>query len=328
MAEARVIIVVGASTGGLAALRVIAAGLPAGLPAAVCVVQHIGAHYSHLPGLLARETALPVLAAQDGDPIQAGHIYCAPPDYHLIVGPGHLHLTRGPKENFARPAIDPLFRSAAETYGPNAIGVVLTGQLNDGTAGLYEIKRRGGVALVQDPGEAESREMPLSAIGHVAVDHVIPAASMPILFGELASRLTGSGLARPTRAKEAGAMQSQSPRRRPSALTCPECGGALRRSEAGTLVKFDCHIGHVLTAETMAAGQLNELEKALESALRRMNERAELCRQMAEVARAIGRERQAGTWELAQQEADERVQGVAGMLSEGWTMPLDDSMEG
>jgi two-component system chemotaxis response regulator CheB len=144
------LIVIGASSGGLAPLRSIMAALPADLPAAICVVQHIGDHPSNLTAILDNASALRVVEAEDGSPIRPGIVYVAPPSNHLIIGPGHLHLSHGPRENFARPAVDPLFRSAAEHLGPRLIGVILSGQLNDGTVGLYEIKRRGGLTVVQD----------------------------------------------------------------------------------------------------------------------------------------------------------------------------------
>jgi two-component system chemotaxis response regulator CheB len=317
------IIVVGASAGGLTALRTMIASLSGGLPAAVCVVQHIGDHASHLPSLLDGVGPLRVAEAEDGDPIEPGVVYVAPPSHHLVVGPGHLHLIRGPRENFARPAVDPLFRSAAEHFGPRAIGVILSGQLNDGTAGLYEIKRRGGLAVVQDPLDAEYPGMPQSAIDHVTVDYRVAASALPDLLEALAFQLTRSSPFLDPRAQESEVMASQRSGSRPVAFTCPECGGALRRSELGTIVKFDCHIGHTMTVEAMAAGQFAEMEKGLEASLRRMNERIELCRQMIEQAHAISDEHQARNWQTARLQTEERARLVKQLLEDSWLQPQE-----
>lgn len=185
MPEPQVIVVVGASQGGVATLQRLVAGLPPDFAAAVFVVLHTGAHKSELPHLLNHAGPLPAAHPRTGDPIQSGHIYVAPPDYHLIVERGHVQLMKGPKENWARPAIDPLFRSAARAYGRNVIGVILTGALNDGTAGLFEVKERGGTTVVQDPDDAENPSMPRSALAHVRVDHCVPLSRLPQLLVRL-----------------------------------------------------------------------------------------------------------------------------------------------
>jgi two-component system chemotaxis response regulator CheB len=313
--------------GGLTALQTIVKALPRSLPAAICVVQHIGDHASQLPELLGAATRLPVVSAQDGEPIKAGTIYVAPPSRHLIVGPGHLHLTRGPRENYARPGIDPLFRSAAEVFGPRVIGVILTGQLNDGTAGLFEIKRRGGIAIAQDPRDAEFPAMPRSAIEHVAIDHRVPVSAMAKLLNDLSTRVT-SRLIGEFPPQETETMTPGLPKQHPIALTCPECGGATRRSELGTLVRFDCHIGHGLTAEAMAAGQISEIERGLEAALRRLNERIELCRQMDKKARSDGDARRAELWRSALVEAEERALAMDQLLLGNWIQPQEAEASG
>ena len=179
MDQAPPIVVIGASAGGVEAIRALTAALPAGFPAAVFVVLHIGAHKSELPWLLNQTGPLRASHPRDGDPIHAGQIYVAPPDHHLLVERGHVRLTRGPRENWARPAVDPLFRSAAQAYGSGVTGVILTGGLNDGTAGLFEVKQHGGATVVQDPDDAENPSMPRSALQHVAVDHCLPLRDIP-----------------------------------------------------------------------------------------------------------------------------------------------------
>jgi two-component system chemotaxis response regulator CheB len=208
MVRAQAVIVIGASAGGVEAIRSLAAGLPAGFPAAVLIVLHIGAHKSELPWLLNQVGPLRALHPRDGDPIRPGLISIAPPDHHMVIEAGQVRLTKGPRENWARPAIDPLFRSAAQAYGPDAIGVILTGGLNDGTndgtAGLYEIKQHGGTTVVQDPGEAANPSMPRSALEHVAIDHCLKLAHLPRLLVSLVAErdigalrnLAGSALAR------------------------------------------------------------------------------------------------------------------------------------
>lgn len=181
------IITIGASQGGVEALRVLIAGLPPDFGAPVLIVQHIGAAESMLPSILNEVSALDAAFAGHGEPLRAGRIYIAPPDHHLLVQNGQVELSRGPRENWARPAVDPLFRSAALHHGAGAIGIVLSGRLNDGTAGLFEIKRAGGVALVQTPREAEAPGMPQSALDKVAVDYCLPVSEMPRLLVRLAT---------------------------------------------------------------------------------------------------------------------------------------------
>lgn len=181
------IITIGASQGGVQALRALIAGLPPDFGAPVLIVQHIGAAESMLPCILNEVSALKAAFASPGEPLESGRIYVAPPDHHLLVRYGHVLLSRGPRENWARPAVDPLFRSAAHDHGADAIGIVLSGRLNDGTAGLVEIKRAGGVALVQTPREAEAPGMPQSALDNVAVDYCLGVDQMPRLLVRLAA---------------------------------------------------------------------------------------------------------------------------------------------
>jgi two-component system, chemotaxis family, protein-glutamate methylesterase/glutaminase len=181
------IVVVGASAGGVEALVDLARSVPPDLPAAMFVVLHVpSTGSSALPEILSRQGSLPAAHVKDGEPIELGRIYVAPPDHHLLLRTGHVHLARGPRENGHRPAVDPLFRSAAGEYATRVIGVVLSGALDDGTAGLVAVKGRGGLAVVQEPADALYPAMPGSAIEHVRVDHVLPAAAM----GPLLARLT------------------------------------------------------------------------------------------------------------------------------------------
>jgi two-component system, chemotaxis family, protein-glutamate methylesterase/glutaminase len=197
------LVVVGASYGGIEAMEKLFADLPAQTPAAILCVLHVGPYPSHFPNILNRHSLLQAHHAKHGELIRAGQIYVAPPDHHLLVRRSQLTLSRGPRVNWSRPAIDPLFASAAKTYGSRVIGVLLTGRLNDGTAGLYEVKRHGGITIVQDPSEAMCPGMPSGALKRVPVDHCVDLAAMPrILFqickdvaarAKAVSRATGTG---------------------------------------------------------------------------------------------------------------------------------------
>jgi two-component system chemotaxis response regulator CheB len=198
------IVVIGASAGGIRALRTVLGPLPRGFPAPVAVVVHTSPHSPGiLDEILDRAGELPATHARDGEPLRDGHVYIAPPDYHMLVEPGLVRLTRGPRENRFRPAIDPLFRSAAQVYGPGAIGVVLTGDLDDGTAGLTVIKQLGGTAIVQNPADAAYPSMPRSALLHVDVDYVVPLVEIPALLVTLAGP-TQQDAQRRHRREEAG----------------------------------------------------------------------------------------------------------------------------
>ena len=230
------LIVIGASAGGVAALQSVAADLPVNLNAAVCIVLHIGNGMngkSLLPDILNNVGALLAINPLDGEALQNGRIYIAPPDNHMIVKPGYLQIVHGPKENNTRPAIDPLFRSAAAAYGPRVTGVILSGTLDDGTAGLAEIKRRGGVAVVQDPRTAAFPSMPLSAIQHVDVDHTVPISEIASLLGCLVKTdRMGTEIVEPIDEKLLE-------------LKCPECNGPIWKTRQGKIVEYGCRVGHV-----------------------------------------------------------------------------------
>ena len=314
------IVVIGASAGGVPALRLIAAGLKTPLPAPILIVLHVGALPSELPFLLNAAGVTPAKHGEDGEAVRPGQIYVAPPDRHMIVVDGCIRLTRGPKENWARPAIDPLFRSAAEGYGPLAIGVILTGNLNDGSAGLYEIKRRGGIAIAQDPDDAAHPDMPRSAAAHIDLDYCLPLAEIPGLLAKLLNEEEGVVTAKPQKQtlESGGELVEGEVFDRPITITCPDCGGALRRGAVGTMVKYACHIGHTYTAEAMAAAQFDDMEKVMRSAERILNERAEFCRQMAERAGAAGDDE---AWRAASVEALERAYTLRDFIEQDWISP-------
>lgn len=307
----RDIIVIGGSSGATAPLKTILRALPDDLPAAVFVVLHIPARSLGILATVASGSSrLPVHPAADGMAISPGNIYLAVPDHHLIVAGGHMKLGRGPRENMARPAIDPLFRSAAVSYGPRVIGVVLSGLLNDGSSGLEAIKRCGGVAVVQDPAEALADEMPRSAMSAVEVDLAVPSARIGDLVSDLVREPPGPGAPIPPELRlevdiAAGERVDGGVLRRiadPSALTCPACNGVLSTVRGAKPLRFRCQVGHAYTAEIVAKEQENAIDEALRVALRVVEERAELVSRMAEDGRNAGRRAIA---EMYQERAEE-----------------------
>ena len=333
--QPRDIIVLGASAGGLDALKRIVHGLPRDLPAALFVVLHIGANRrSELAAILSAAGPLPAIWAEDGAPIEPGRIHVAPPDHHLLIEPGRLRLSRGPRENRTRPAADPLFRSAALAYGPRVAGVVLSGTLGDGTAGLAEIKRRGGVSVVQDPRDAAFPGMPLSALRHTRVDYRATAAEMAGLLARLACGQPPPARLRreaegPRPATQPAPVQEETMTggyelKPPAALTCPLCGGAVAQTSEDSLPYFTCHIGHRFAAADMDEAQFRELEKALEVALRVLNERRALCYRMAMAARGRAAVHTAGLWDSAAREAEERAEVLRRFVEKGWLRPDPD----
>ena len=321
------LIVIGASAGGVSALRSLVAGLRPDLASPILIVLHIGAHRSLLPEVL-NTRGLLVKHAEEGEPILPGQIYIAPPDRHMTILDGCVQLTRGPKENWARPAIDPLFRSAAQSHGPAAIGVILTGRINDGTLGLGEIKRRGGITIVQDPNDADYPEMPRSAAAHVKVDYCLPLAEIPGLLnrlvagGQAAMATTTSSIPEGARAMTNGEEFD-----RPLTVTCPDCGGALRRKEIGTMTEYRCHIQHVYTAEVLAAAQFDQMEQLLRAAERSVNERAEVCRQMADRANASGAADAEHRWRAAVLQAADRAYELRDFVERDWLRPQPDMLD-
>ena len=247
----RDIIVVGGSAGALDALRSILAGLPPDLPAAVLVVLHVG-EVSYLPSILVRSSTLPVVPASSGATIEPGQVYVGPPGFHLLVHDSHILLRRGPRENLARPAVDALFRSAAASLGSRVIGIVLSGSLSDGTAGLRAIKRCGGLSIVQSPREAPVPSMPRNALWHTDVDHVCAATEMAGLLSRLVGEPAGPSPEVPTEirleaaiaAQELADMRADDMLGKVSRFTCPECHGSLWSIEDGSMLRFRCHVGH------------------------------------------------------------------------------------
>jgi two-component system chemotaxis response regulator CheB len=309
------IIVIGASLGGVEALQQLAQDLPPELPAAVFVVLHIGGGRSQLAAILDRAGPLPARQARGGEPIERGRIYVAPPDRHLLVHDGHVLVRRGPHENLSRPAIDPLFRSAACSHGSRVIGVVLSGALTDGTAGMIAVKRCGGVAVIQDPADAVAPEMPRSARRYAAIDEAVPIAAMGGLLAQLAARPAGPQPEIPAdicfeaaiAAQELDDMPRETQIGAPSPFTCPECGGGLWELADGGMLRYRCHLGHAFTADAMQAAQSGEVEQLLTRLLRSHRDRAELTRRLAERERMLRNDDLATKLETRAREYDENA---------------------
>jgi two-component system, chemotaxis family, protein-glutamate methylesterase/glutaminase len=312
-------IVVGASSGGVSALLELASGLPADLNAVIGMVLHVGTQHSILPELLSRRGPLRAVHAQDGQALEPGTIYVAPPDHHMLFTATTVRLSRGPRENHARPALDPLFRSAALDWRERLIGVVLTGDLDDGTAGLAAVKACGGVTIVQDPSTAFEPSMPASALASVAVDHCVPLSDIAPLLGNLAGTEPKPVSLAPPRdiAREQAifegkqAMENLAKVGQPSTLTCPECGGGLWELKDTKPLRYRCHTGHGYSARTLENAQASVAEHALWSSVRALQEREILLRRLANVAQATGDTAQA---EIGRQQAD-RVKAQVEVLS-------------
>jgi two-component system, chemotaxis family, protein-glutamate methylesterase/glutaminase len=256
---------------------------------------------SLLPEILDRCSQLLAVHAVDGEPIRHGRIYVAPPDYHLLLQNGHVQLSHGPRENRSRPAIDPLFRSAARVYRKRVVGVVLTGMLNDGTAGLLAVRHAGGVAVVQDPADALIPAMPQAAMNIAGADHVLPLADIVPLLVKLAQDPAAPEGAQamsdfvdpleelPDLVNRDRTGQVNGDRKgQPAIYTCPECSGTLWQVDQPQLLRFRCHVGHVYSGDQLLADQSEQLEAALWLAVRTFIDKAVLARQLAESRRRQG----------------------------------------
>lgn len=322
----RDVVVVGASAGGVEALRELISGLPADFPAAVLVVLHVpSGTRSALPNILQRAGKLPAKQAEDGDPVRPGHVLVAGPDQHLIVHDGTVRLSRGPTENGHRPAVDVLFRSAAQISGPRVVGVILSGALDDGTAGLAAIRSRGGVGVVQDPQDALHPSMPRSAIEGAAPEHVVPVAEMPALLQRLAEEeIDETDVAPPPVLMEVEtALSNMAPAvyesldrpGQPSTFSCPDCDGTLALIEDEGVLRFRCRVGHAWSAESLLNEQTGAVETALWMALRTVEERATLTRDMSRRATERGHRRTAEMFDVQSSEAQKSARLVRELLT-------------
>ena len=322
------VVVIGASAGGVGSLQRLVEHVPVGFPPAILIALHLpDGIRSMLPEILARAGNLPAAHAVDGDRIQGGHIYIAPSGFHLTVHAGRMNVTRGAREHGHRPAIDPLFRSAALAYGPRAIGIILSGLLYDGTVGLREIKRAGGLAIVQDPKDTDWPSMPQSALKHVKVDYCVPATQIGTLLQQVVMTQSRSETEMSTDDDDKVASEElreltmhrderQHPGE-PSPYSCPECGGVLWELKDGELLRFRCRVGHAYTNETLTTEQALMVEHALWSALRALEEQAAVRRRMAERAMSKDLKSLAARYQERARELERQAQQVRNLVLAG-----------
>ena len=321
--DLRNIIVIGASAGGFDALKKLVRGLPQDFQASIFVVWHMSPDIRGvLPQVLSRENTIEVAHAYDGEPIKPNRIYVAPPDRHLLIENGQARVTRGPKENRFRPAVDPLFRSAAYAYNNRVIGVILSGALDDGTAGLWTVKHRGGTAVVQDPDDAEVPSMPENALREVEVDYCVPVSEMADLLVRLSKEKAAEtsevimeddektkieiGIAAEDGAFESGIMKFGEL----TPFTCPDCHGVLSKIKDGKRARFRCHTGHAFSADALLATVTENIEDSLYSAMRGVEESIMLLNHIGDHFAEVNQTKLAAMYFKKAKEAQNRVQIV------------------
>jgi two-component system, chemotaxis family, protein-glutamate methylesterase/glutaminase len=330
------VIVIGASSGGVEVLTKLLGRLPPDFPAAVFVVLHVRPDApSYLPAILNRVGGLPVSHAVDREPIRRGRVYVAPPGFQTYVQRGHIGVVRGPRENLHRPAIDPLFRTAAHNYGERVIGIILSGSMDDGAAGLLAVKRAGGIAVVQDPSDAQFPDMPTNAMERADADYCVRVEDLAPLLTSLVKKDDGTPVLPAEVALETyqeaeqpiEAMTSEElgP---PSAFTCPDCQGTLFEIEEGGVVRFRCRVGHAYSAEAMDKAQREAAERAMWSALRALEERSGLMRKLADHADRRGHTAVATMFLERATEVDRDVDAIRALITTGATLEPVGQEEG
>jgi two-component system, chemotaxis family, protein-glutamate methylesterase/glutaminase len=302
----RNIIAIGGSLGAIDAVTQLCRDLPRDLAATVFIVIHVGAEGNNLlAGIFGAQSPLLINTAVDGEVLLPGHAYVAPADHHLLVMDQVVRLGRGPRENMARPAIDPLFRSVALSFGPRSIAVVLSGMLNDGTSGLADVKRCGGVTVVQNPSDAVAPEMPLGALRGSDVDYRAQLSDLASLLVKLTAEEAGPAVDIPEDIKrevEIALGRRSDPETiaqfsAPVALSCPACGGVLSQVKRWPPLRFRCQVGHSYTADALASEKEGVVDEAIRVALRIVEERALLTQKMADDAHQSGRHAAAVSYE-------------------------------
>lgn len=324
------IIVIGASAGGFEAIQALVAALPRSLPASIFIVWHMSAEVMGiLPQVLNKYDTLPASNAYEGELIEEGRIYVAPPDRHMLLEDGRIRITRGPKENRFRPAVDPLFRSAGHTYGERVIGIILSGALDDGTSGLWTIKNRGGIAIVQHPRDAAVSSMPESALREVAVDYSLTIAEMPALLVRLCAKpihstkeiveptMEQNGL---TEAEIRAAWEDGDGARKAaqygelSPYACPECHGVLTALREGGRVRFRCHTGHAYTTDSLLTSLSENIDGSVWGAIRGIEESMMLLNHLGDHCAENNQPHLAAKYFQKAAEADARMQTLKGVV--------------
>jgi len=318
------IVVIGTSAGGVVALLELMKSLPKDFGASIFIVQHIPPYsHSNLPAILNRESPIPAAHAIDGEPIQKRKIYIAPPDHHLLIEDDRILVKKGPKENRFRPSIDALFRSAAYVYGSRVVGVILSGLLDDGTSGLWTVKRLGGTCIIQEPEEAAFPSMPKSVLEYVDVDHILPIQKI----GPLLHRLTKqpstqqpirlskeeikriqveTNIAAQDNAFELGILELG----KFTPFTCPECNGILVEIKEGKLTRFRCHTGHAFTDTALLAGITKSIEDDLWQTVRGMEEAVMLLEQRGKQIEADGEQHKAESFYRKARDTRDQIHAI------------------
>ncbi|RYF77290.1 MAG: chemotaxis protein CheB [Cytophagaceae bacterium] len=360
----RDIVVIGSSAGGVYALQELIRGLPADFSGSIFIVQHVSPFApSMLPEILTRCGMLEACHPHDGELIRPGRIYIAPPDHHLLVERdnaewpdsenkeeatiGRILVRKGPKENRFRPSIDALFRSAAYSYGARVIGVVLTGLLNDGTSGMWTIKRLGGMGIVQQPDDALYSSMPESVLEYVEVDHVLPLADIALLLNQLTQEtVVESGLQRPHNVPDLTAVNNELNRIKTEVdvaaatpvppfdqgilsmgkltpITCPECSGVLVSFQEGHLIRYRCHTGHSYTASTLLADVTKSIEDTMWQSVRGLEESVMLLNQAGDQLAEAGMDEAAEKYRTRSGEALQRAHSIRELIFTNKQMAVD-----
>jgi two-component system chemotaxis response regulator CheB len=326
----RSVIVIGASAGGLDALMRIVRDLPAEIPAAVLIVVHIPPRgETHLAEILAKISSLPVSSVFEAEQLQEGRIYVSVPDRHLVIDYDRVRTSMAPAENRNRPSVDVLFRSASIAYGNRAVGIILSGMLNDGTAGLRWIKRAGGMAIVQDPADAAFSAMPESAIAHVEVDAVLPAAEIAIAAARalgVEAALAEQRVVDSELVDDQGAPRSSTGPA--SDFVCPDCGGTLFALDSDRTLRYRCRVGHAYSPEGLHGIQERHLEESLWVAYRSLIEHADLSRRLARWANENGLSSAARRFDASALESDRKADAVRQAIVAGGALGRGEDAAG
>lgn len=328
--------VIGASTGGVETLLQLVKTLPGDFPGSIFIVQHLAPyHKSELAPILNRAGSLKAVFPRDGDGIKKGHIYVAPPDHHLLVDNDKVMVAKGPKENRFRPSIDALFRSAAYTYRERVVGIVLTGGLDDGTSGLWSVKRLGGIAVVQDPAESICDSMPTSVLSQVEVDYVLPVADIGTLLQRLVQEPVQVTAQPDDRELALMAQELQIAAQKnafhmgiidvgePTALTCPECHGALVALQEGNVKRYRCHTGHAFSSTSLLSEVTKKVEEDLWNTVRGLEETVMLLEQSGKQQEAEGRPGEAQRFFQKAHEVRERSAHIRELIFQQEQMSLE-----
>jgi two-component system chemotaxis response regulator CheB len=320
----RDVLAIGTSAGGVEALKFLAGRFPADFPASVLVTIHLPRQFrSNLDAILENVGPLPASFAQDGEPLRKSRIYLAPPERHLLIDGKRVWLGTGARENHARPAIDPMLRSTAVCCGARSIGVILTGALSDGAAGLLALKQCGGRTVVQDPQDAVFREMPTTALSRVSPDCVAPLAEMPALLQKLVQQPAAQPVPVPLSLRyeveiakgSHMSMDDMDRIGRRSVLTCPDCGGTMWEINEGHLVRYRCHVGHAYASELMSMALDENLRRTLATALRVLEERVALAKKLGTDAREHGHKTLANSWAIQAEELEQQAKAIRSSMA-------------